>query len=68
MHCQKGIVSKIADIEADYVIGLKGNQGNLFDDVKLYFEKENVQALVEGPEKGHGRLVFHPQISQTIVG
>ena len=39
MHCQKTIVAKISDIEADYVIGLKRNQGNLFDDVKSFVLK-----------------------------
>jgi predicted transposase YbfD/YdcC len=38
MGCQKGIVKTIIDKRADYVIGLKGNQGTLHNDVKLYFE------------------------------
>ena len=38
MGCQKDIAEKIIDKGADYVLGLKGNQGTLHDDVKLYFE------------------------------
>ena len=39
MGCQKKIVEKIVvDKEADYVLSLKGNQGNLHNDVKLFFE------------------------------
>ncbi len=38
MGCQKDIVRTIIDKGADYVLGLKGNQGALHDDVKLYFE------------------------------
>jgi predicted transposase YbfD/YdcC len=38
MGCQKEIVKTIIDKGADYVLGLKGNQGTLHDDVKLYFE------------------------------
>jgi predicted transposase YbfD/YdcC len=56
MSCQKAIAAKITERRADYVIGLKGNQGNLLEDTKLYFEKERTQTLVEPPEKGHGRL------------
>jgi predicted transposase YbfD/YdcC len=56
MGCQKAIVSKIADKDADYVIGLKGNQGILFEDIKLYFKNEITPTLVRGPEKGHGRI------------
>ena len=38
MGCQKTIAGKIADKGADYVLGLKGNQGNLHADVKLFFQ------------------------------
>ncbi len=38
MGCQKEIVRTIIGKGADYVLGLKGNQGTLHDDVKLYFE------------------------------
>ena len=38
MGCQKNIVKTIIDKGADYVLGLKGNQGALHEGVKLYFE------------------------------
>ena len=38
MGTQKEIVKKIRSKKADYVLALKGNQGTLYDDVKLYFE------------------------------
>lgn len=64
MGCQKKIVNKIVtDKKADYVIALKGNQGNLHDDVKLFFEgalKDNFDGIdfdfhktVDGD---HGRI------------
>lgn len=37
MSCQKNLVQKIRDNETDYVIGLKGNQPALLEDVSLYF-------------------------------
>jgi predicted transposase YbfD/YdcC len=40
MGTQRDIVKKIRKKQADYVLALKGNQGSLFDDVKLYFEDE----------------------------
>lgn len=36
MGCQKKIVKKIRKSEADYVLGLKGNHGDLHNDVELY--------------------------------
>jgi len=38
MGTQTEIVKKIRKKRADYVLALKGNQGNLYDDVRLYFE------------------------------
>ena len=38
MACQKDIVKKIKSKRADYVLALKGNQGTLHEDVRLYFE------------------------------
>jgi len=66
MGTQKKIVEKIIEKKADYVLALKGNQGNLYEDVKLYFEdsikndfkdipKEKISKY-ETIEKGHGRI------------
>lgn len=43
MGCQKDICATIVEKDADYVFSLKGNQGNLHDDVRLFFQskKEN---------------------------
>lgn len=40
MGTQKDIVKKIRRKKADYVLALKGNQGSLYDDTKLYFNDE----------------------------
>ena len=37
MGCQMAIAKIIRKRQADYLLALKGNQGTLFDDVKLYF-------------------------------
>ena len=64
MGCQKKIVNKIVvDKEADYVLSLKGNQGNLHNDVKLYFEtamKNNFSGIsfdsLTTVDGDHGRI------------
>jgi len=38
MGTQTEIVKKIRKKRADYVLALKGNQGSLYEDVKLYFD------------------------------
>ncbi len=37
LGCQHDIVNALCDQGADYVIGLKGNQGTLYDDVSAFF-------------------------------
>lgn len=39
MGCQREIAAKIRDKGADYVLALKGNQGGLYEDVRLWFEE-----------------------------
>lgn len=36
MGCQREVACKIIDKQADYILALKGNQGTLHDDVKLF--------------------------------
>ena len=57
MSCQKNIVQKIRDNEADYVIGLKGNQPALLEDVSLYFQ-DFIKGLpsLATRDKDHGRI------------
>lgn len=38
MGCQFAIADKIVDAQADYVLALKGNQGEFHDDIKLFLE------------------------------
>lgn len=38
MGCQKTIAAKIIDSGANYVMGLKGNQGTAHEEIKLFFD------------------------------
>ena len=59
MGCQTKIAQCIVDKKADYVIGLKGNQGNLNEDVRLFFDNKPKKAIFNTSvdvDKGHGRI------------
>jgi predicted transposase YbfD/YdcC len=45
MGCQRTIAKKITDKKADYIIALKGNQGTLHDDVKLFVAEQKAVAF-----------------------
>jgi predicted transposase YbfD/YdcC len=57
MGAQRSICRQIVDQGGDYTISLKGNQGTLCDDVKLFLEEEiNHESTNEDNDKGHGRI------------
>jgi len=66
MGTQTDIAAQIIDKGADYCLSLKENQGNLYNDVKLYMETEILpedRRFLAGNgqyhseiEKGHGRI------------
>ena len=56
MGCQKEISKKIITKKADYVLALKKNHENMYDDVKFYFENEPIKKSTVTENKGHGRI------------
>ena len=66
MGTQKEIANQIREQGADYVLSLKGNQGHLHEDIKLFLEVESrkkkalqlsaISDYCEENDKGHGRL------------
>jgi len=63
MGCQTEIAAKITQKQADYVLAVKGNQGNLFEDVVGYFDwarkdqfNETSYTTDETVDGDHGRI------------
>ena len=57
MHCQRQVAQQVVEQGGDYALALKGNQGTLHDDVKLFLDDPDTpaaQATQVG--KGHGRI------------
>jgi predicted transposase YbfD/YdcC len=61
--CQTDIAEKIVEKEADYVLSVKGNQGNLHEDLVQYFDwalkdkfDETDYVSEETVDGGHGRI------------
>lgn len=62
MGCQKSVVGNLVDRGADYVISLKGNQGNLHQKTKDFFDEALAERFETVPhvytetrEQAHGR-------------
>ena len=63
MGCQFAIADKIVALQADYVLALKGNQGEFHDDIKLFLEtnlankfKKLPHTVSKTASDDHGRI------------
>jgi predicted transposase YbfD/YdcC len=64
MHCQRDTVEKVIAGGGDYVVQLKRNQGNFYEDVYTMFDdkymdesdKDSEYEVFQNIEKGHGRI------------
>ena len=60
LNCQRTIAAKVVEKGGDYVLALKGNQGTLFEDVRLYLDDpaHAPMLLISEPQVdgAHGRI------------
>jgi predicted transposase YbfD/YdcC len=58
LNCQRPIAEQIVKQEGDYALALKGNQGSLHDDVRLYLDDPACIAATSKPavKADHGRI------------
>jgi len=58
LNCQRSIAQQIVDQGGDYALALKGNQGTLYDDVRLLLDDPKTIAMTTAPEVegDHGRI------------
>ena len=62
MGCQRAIADQIVSQGADYVLGLKGNQGTLHEDVALFFDEQQ-GGLARYPVTVHETCEKEPVLS-----
>lgn len=65
MGCQQKIAQQIIDQGGDYILGLKGNQGNTLEAVEEHFSTtpETQCEIFSEVDKGHGRLETHTYLA-----
>lgn len=57
MGCQSDIAAEIIARGGDYLLAVKGNQGNLYRDIKALFADEQIpRDSNQSKDKGHGRI------------
>jgi len=74
MGCQKAIAEQIIEQKGDYVLALKANQGNLYQEIMDYFQnalETNFAGLLwdyyETQDKNHGRVEIRRHWTMTSL-
>jgi predicted transposase YbfD/YdcC len=78
MGTQKAIAEQIREQGGDYVLSLKGNQGTLHEDIKLFLDSETgkkefsrisdfCEAWVKGKSKKKSRQAMNPHQVAGVI-
>lgn len=69
LNCQRAIAQQIVDQGGDYALALKGNQGTLHDDVRLFLDDPACKATTAEPtvEADHGRIETRTAMVATDI-
>lgn len=68
LNTQTTNVKKVTDCKADYVVPIKGNQKNFYEDLKLYFNDKKLETIIAGNihstykkelEKSHSAMIIY---------
>jgi predicted transposase YbfD/YdcC len=75
MGCQTEIAAKIIEKQADYVLSVKGNQGNLYEDLVQYFDwaledkfRQTSYTTYESVDGEHGRIEVRRYYASSDIG
>ena len=69
LNCQREIARQIIDQGGDYALALKGNQGTLHDDVRLFLDDPRSEKTTASPavEGDHGRIETRVATVSTAI-
>lgn len=67
LNTQTTNVEEVVKKGGDYVIPIKANQGNFYDDLKLYFDKDSIDKIRIGKSKSAYKKVIEKANSKIIT-
>lgn len=70
LHCQRATAAQIVEQGGEYALALKANQSAMHDDVKLFFDDPECEAVVGPPlvERGRNRIETRTATVSSDVG
>ena len=66
MNTQKSTVEAVIQGKGDYVGALKGNQGNFFSELDLYFDEKRLETIIAGNTKS-AYLKYHENSHSSLI-
>lgn len=76
LNTQTENVKEVISKKGDYVVPIKGNQGNFFEDLKLYFDEKKLETIIAGNtkssylkmnEKNHSSIITYEYFQTNDV-
>ena len=76
LNTQTENVKEVISMNGDYVVPIKGNQGNFFEDLKLYFDDKKLETIIAGNtksaylkinEKSHSSIITYEYFQTNDV-
>ena len=69
LNCQREIAQQIIDQKADYLMALKGNQGTLHDDVRIFLDDPQTKLAISAStvDGDHGRIETRTAMLSTDI-
>ena len=67
LNTQTANISKVIGSKADYVVPIKGNQENFFNDLKLYFDNKRLEMIIAGNTKSSYKREIEKSHSCFII-
>jgi predicted transposase YbfD/YdcC len=70
LNCQRAIARQIVDQGGDYALALKGNQGTLHDDVRMFLDDPATDTILVDTtiDADHGRIETRTATISTSIG
>lgn len=73
LNTQTANIEKVVNLKGDYVVPIKGNQSNFYNDLKLYFDEKKLEMIKAGQTRSayleyiekRGENIIHYEYYQT---
>lgn len=67
LNTQKDNIASVIENKADYVVPIKGNHQNFYDDLKLYFDIKTIECIIAGKSQTAYKKEYEYKNGSSII-